>query len=111
MTQEKNATPLPGALGLVVGLVLAAAAIYFFVQAIAREEPLRLLTFALPCILLAVLSFVGLFTVQPNQGVVLILFGSYVGSVKRSGWWWTNAFNIRKKISLRARNLNGQVIK
>jgi len=111
MTQEKDVTPLPGAMGLVVGLGFLIAAVHFFVQAIAREAPLTLLTLALPCLLLAVLSLVGLFTVQPNQGVVLILFGSYVGSVKRSGWWWTNPFNIRKKISLRARNLNGQVIK
>jgi regulator of protease activity HflC (stomatin/prohibitin superfamily) len=111
MIHEKDVTPLPGALGLGVGLLFAIAAIHFFVQGVAREEPLALLTLALPCVLLTVLCFVGLFTVQPNQGVVLILFGSYVGSVKKSGWWWTNPFNIRKKISLRARNLNGQVIK
>ena len=111
MTQEKSVTPLPGALGLVVGLLLLIAAVHFFVQAIAREEPLRLLTLALPCLVLAILSLVGLFTVQPNQGVVLILFGTYVGSAKKSGWWWTNPFNIRKRLSLRARNLNGQVIK
>lgn len=94
-----------------VGLLLLIAAVHFFVQAIAREEPLRLLTLALPCLVLAILSLVGLFTVQPNQGVVLILFGTYVGSAKKSGWWWTNPFNIRKRLSLRARNLNGQVIK
>ncbi|HEY7728808.1 MAG TPA: SPFH domain-containing protein [Candidatus Eisenbacteria bacterium] len=111
MTREKVVTPLPGAMGLLVGLLFSAAAIYVFVQAVVREEPIRLLTLVLPSVLVAVLSFVGLFTVQPNQGVVLILFGSYVGSTKASGWWWTNPFNIRKKISLRARNLNGQVIK
>lgn len=111
MTREKVITPMPGVLGLIVGLLFSTAAIHFFVQAIAREEPIRLLTLALPCVLIAVPSFVGLFTVQPNQGVVLILFGSYVGSVKASGWLWTNPFNVRKKISLRARNLNGQVIK
>jgi regulator of protease activity HflC (stomatin/prohibitin superfamily) len=111
MTREKVVTPLPGVLGLIAGLLFSVAAIHFFVQAVAREEPIRILTLALPCIVIAVLSFVGLFTVQPNQSVVLILFGSYVGSAKTSGWWWTNPFNVRKKISLRARNLNGQVIK
>jgi SPFH domain / Band 7 family len=111
MTREKVVTPLPGVLGLIVGLLFSVATIYFFIQAIAREDPMRIPTLVIPCVAIAVLSFVGLFTVQPNQGVVLILFGSYVGSVKASGWWWTNPFNVRKKISLRARNLNGQVIK
>jgi regulator of protease activity HflC (stomatin/prohibitin superfamily) len=111
MTREKEVTPLPGALGLLGGLVFTAAAIHFFIQAVVREEPIRLLFFVLPSILLAILSFVGLFTVQPNQGVVLVLFGTYVGSAKKNGWWWTNPFVTRKRISLRARNLNGQTLK
>jgi regulator of protease activity HflC (stomatin/prohibitin superfamily) len=110
MTREKVATPLPGALGLVVCLAFAATTLCFFILAIATET-VALLLLALPCLLIAILSAVGLFTVQPNQGVVLILFGSYVGTAKKSGWWWTNPFNVRKRISLRARNLNGQVIK
>ena len=60
---------------------------------------------------LGALSAAGLFTAQPNQAVVLILFGSYVGSVRQSGWWWTNPFITRKKLSLRARSLNGERIK
>ncbi|HEX3112647.1 MAG TPA: SPFH domain-containing protein, partial [Candidatus Eisenbacteria bacterium] len=64
-----------------------------------------------PLLILTALSAAGLFTVQPNQAVVLILFGSYVGTVRDSGWWWTNPFNTRKKISLRVRSLNGHMIK
>jgi regulator of protease activity HflC (stomatin/prohibitin superfamily) len=43
--------------------------------------------------------------------VVLILFGSYVGTVRDSGWWWTNPFNTRRRVSLRVRSLNGHTIK
>jgi len=110
MTREKEVVPLPGVLGLIVCLAFAAVTLCFIILAIATETVVLLLL-ALPCLLIAVLSAVGLFTVQPNQGVVLILFGTYVGTTKRSGWWWTNPFNVRKKLSLRARNLNGQVIK
>jgi regulator of protease activity HflC (stomatin/prohibitin superfamily) len=65
----------------------------------------------LPLVTLAFLSGAGLFTVQPNQAVVLVLFGTYVGTVKDSGWWWTNPFNVRKRVSLRVRSLNGHTIK
>ena len=35
---------------------------------------------------------VGLFTLQPNEGRVLILFGAYKGTVRASGFWWGNPF-------------------
>jgi regulator of protease activity HflC (stomatin/prohibitin superfamily) len=109
--QEKEVAPITGAIGLIACLFFGACAVFSFVHVVRAEQPLVLLTATLPLVFLAVLSGAGLFTVQPNQGVVLILFGTYVGTVKRSGWCWTNPFNVRKRISLRARNLNGQVVK
>ena len=53
----------------------------------------------------------GLFTLQPNEGCVLILFGAYKGTARTSGFHWTNPFNRKLKISLRARNLNGDKLK
>ncbi len=53
----------------------------------------------------------GFFTLQPNEGRVLILFGAYRGTVRESGWHWTNPLNTKKRISLRARNLNGDKLK
>ena len=110
MTREKEVTPLPGVLGLIVVLAFAVSTLFFFIVAIASETAILLIP-ALVCLLITILSAVGLFTVQPNQAAVLILFGTYVGTTRKSGWWWTNPFNVRKKISLRARSLNGQVIK
>lgn len=111
MTHEKEVVPFPGAIGFLACVLFLVGAILAMVHAVRTDAPLAILTMVLPCVILLVLSAVGLFTVQPNQGVVLILFGSYVGTAKRSGWWWTNPFNVRKRISLRARNLNGQVVK
>ncbi len=53
----------------------------------------------------------GFFTIQPNEAMVLILFGRYIGTVKNSGWHWANPFYTKKKISLRSRNINGEKIK
>src|SRR5262245_8337743 len=43
------------------------------------------LLFVLACVLLA-----GHFTLQPNESCLLTLFGSYVGTVRDSGFHWTN---------------------
>lgn len=55
--------------------------------------------------------FAGYFTLQPNQARVLILFGAYRGTVRQSGFHWTNPFMTKKLISLRSRNLNGDKLK
>ncbi|HKW51300.1 MAG TPA: SPFH domain-containing protein [Candidatus Eisenbacteria bacterium] len=111
MTREREVSALSGALGLTVTIVLIASTIYMAIGAVAQARPLLLVTVVAPLTILSIMSAVGLFTVQPNQAVVLILFGSYVGTVKRSGWWWTNPFNTRKRVSLRVRSLNGHTIK
>jgi regulator of protease activity HflC (stomatin/prohibitin superfamily) len=110
MTNERHVKAWSGALGLVTSLLLAALAINYLVAAISRSEP-GLLIVSIPLLLVAILAAAGLFTVQPNQAVVLILFGTYVGTVRDSGWWWTNPFNTRKRVTLRVRSLNGQTIK
>jgi len=111
MIHERRVAALSGAIGLTIALLLAGVAIYVFVGAVQAGRPLVLATVVLPLLVLTALSATGLFTVQPNQAVVLILFGSYVGTVRYSGWWWTNPFNTRKRLSLRVRSLNGHMIK
>lgn len=111
MLKERQVTVLSGGLGLMVTIGLFIAAIYIGVGAVAESRPLPILMICVPLMLLGFFSAAGLFTVQPNQAVVLILFGSYVGTVRQSGWWWTNAFNTRKRVTLRVRSLNGNTIK
>lgn len=60
---------------------------------------------------LAGLMMSGFFTLQPNEARVLLLCGAYQGTVRTSGFHWTNPFNRKFKISLRARNLNGEKLK
>ena len=111
MTQERRVSALSGALGLTVTIILFALCLYVTVQAKQQDNPMLLLIGTLPLAFLGSLSAIGLFTVQPNQAVVLVLFGTYVGTVRDSGWWWTNPFITRKRISLRVRSLNGHMIK
>jgi regulator of protease activity HflC (stomatin/prohibitin superfamily) len=53
----------------------------------------------------------GFFTLQPNEATVLTLFGAYHGTVRQNGFLWTSPFYRKLKISLRARNLNGDKLK
>jgi regulator of protease activity HflC (stomatin/prohibitin superfamily) len=53
----------------------------------------------------------GLFTVQPNQGVVLTLFGRYKGTAAEPGLRWANPFYIKRPISLRVRNFETNHLK
>ena len=53
----------------------------------------------------------GFFTLQPNIAAVLTLFGRYKGTVGASGFHWANPLFDKKKVSLRAHNLNGEKLK
>ena len=57
------------------------------------------------------LVLAGLYTLQPNEAAILQLFGNYRGTTRVSGLRGTNPFYTRRKISLRARNLNGERLK
>jgi hypothetical protein len=111
MTQERVVKPVAGSVGLIVIILLALTGILLFIQGVNSPAPLGLVLLGLLLLGLAAGAVPGLFTAQPNQAVVLVLFGTYVGSVRQSGWWWTNPFITRRKLSLRARSLNGEKIK
>ncbi|MEQ8768097.1 MAG: SPFH domain-containing protein [Planctomycetota bacterium] len=62
-------------------------------------------------IFLTFLSLFGYFLVNPNMSRVLVLFGRYRGTVRADGFYWTNPFTIKHKVSLRAHNLSSERIK
>ena len=57
------------------------------------------------------LILTGFIVVYPNESVVLTLFGTYTGTIKENGFFWVGIFRIKRILSLRARNLNGEKIK
>lgn len=65
-------------------------------------------------IILFIISFIlffGFFTVEPNEAIVLILLGKYVGTEKNIGFRWANPLYTKKKISLRVRNFDSEKLK
>ena len=78
---------------LIVNLLLFAAAAYVIGFGTAPDSALKLVGVALA--LLGLLMLGGYFTLQPNQARVLILFGSYKGTVRESGFHWANPFYSR----------------
>lgn len=64
-------------------------------------------------ILFAFFAFLckGFFQVQPNQGVVLLLFGRYAGTARETGLRWTNPFLTKRAVSLRVRNFESSKLK
>ena len=48
---------------------------------------------------------------QPNESLVCLLFGSYVGTEHRPGFWWINPFNSKRKISRRLETLESGPLK
>ncbi|MBU0717927.1 MAG: SPFH domain-containing protein [Planctomycetes bacterium] len=121
-TMERRTSTISGWVSLtillvaVVGLGLGSwAAIAATVRAVNAGEPVTtnvcvIVALGLAVVVWFVLMF-GFFTLQPNLSAVLILFGNYVGTESTSGFRWANPLISKKKISMRAHNLNGDKLK
>ncbi len=103
MEKEKQLSPYMGYLGLFFALAFLIGPVAL---AITLNNPWWLLF-----LLVDPFCWIGLQIVNPNESVVLVLFGNYSGTIKHYGFYWINPFFTRKKISLRARNLNSDPIK
>lgn len=62
-------------------------------------------------IVVGVFMLMGVFVVNPNESMVITLFGAYKGTAMDNGFFWANPFFTKKKISLRARNIDSDPIK
>ena len=103
MKEERKFRAWSGYVFLLLGLLVIAAMIFAFVKEV----------FWLGSVLIMVtfLFLPGLMVVNPNESMVMVLFGAYRGTVKSNGFWWAIPFYSRKKISLRARNFDSEPIK
>ncbi len=103
MNKEKRIKSTNGYLMLIVLLLLF---ITILVGSIVSQSPIFLVL--VPVVLLIMRGF---FTVNPNSSKVMVLFGAYKGTVRDNGFFWTNPFYSRQKISLRARNFDSERVK
>ena len=100
MKNEKVFSAAPGFLMLFLELIILGAGI---LGIIFLHNP-----WFVALIVISIFMLLGLVIVNPNESVVLVLFGAYKGSIKENGFFWINPFYTRKKISLRARNFDSE---
>lgn len=103
MKEEKIIVPANGYLMLFAFLLLFVGSI---VLIFLFKNPWFILS-----ILASLVLLLGFLMVQPNGSRVLLLFGEYVGTVKKNGFYWVNPFYTKKKISLRASNFDSERLK
>ena len=110
MFREKEQRATNGLLVLLSAVVLLVVSVIGIIGAANAEQGAVAAAWA---VLLAatVIAFAGLFTVNPNEGRVLTLFGKYVGTVREAGLWFANPFYAKKRISLRVRNFETAKLK
>ena len=112
--RERPTATWNGFAALVIGIALIAGGLWQLVHGIRYAGTGGLFgTVAIFVVVFIVgaLLLAGLYTLQPNEAAILQLFGSYRGTSRTPGLRATNPFYSRRKISLRARNLNGERLK
>ncbi len=103
MTHEKNLVPFNGYIMLLVFLTIAIASTFLLIT---RESPIYIIG-----IVLALFMLPGFVLVNPNNSRVLLLFGKYIGTIKKNGLFWVIPFYTKKAISLRASNFDSERLK
>lgn len=110
-TQEKdfNGFRLSGFFMILIQIIIIAAMILVGYRFEGNEG----LVIALEMVLFTILIFslIGFVMIEPNEARVMIFFGKYKGTLKQNGFFWVNPFFVKKKLVIRARNLDIEPIK
>lgn len=107
---EKRAFIVPGLVMVVLGMAVAAWGLWLVVTG-AQGGPDSLIVGGVLVLVVDGLVWAGLLVNAPNEAKVLVVFGSYTGTVRQAGFWWANPLATKKKVSLRVRNFSGNQIK
>lgn len=99
-----------GFISLAVIILFLAALIYLLVISDETNSDIIMPIFVLG-LFVTILCCIGFTLIQPNESVVMTFFGKYSGTVKDNGFFWFNPFYGKKKLSLRASNLDVEPIK
>ena len=107
---------LPGIPMLIFNLLLLIAIVLLFVWAVSSKtlSSGAITFYAILSTVLFIFNTVawgGFMQIEPNEARVMVFFGEYRGTVKENGFFWVNPFYTKKKLTLRARNLDAEPIK
>ena len=106
-----------GFLMISISILLFAAGIALIILSEVNKAELgnstynTLCIFAVLLLIIAPVLLIGLMILEPNQARAMVFFGKYRGTFTRTGFFWVNPFYSKKKVSLRARNINVDPIK
>ena len=105
---ERPASTANGLLMLLVGLLLLAGG-----PALVAQDPdnALLVVGGIFTAVIGLLLLCGLYSLQPNEGMAILLFGDYRGTDRKTGLRWVLPWYSRKKVSLRVRNLTSDKLK
>ena len=116
-TKEEVFTGLkiPGIPALILNLILLVGIVILFIYVVTSSFSIGMTVFVIvSCILLFICCMIawgGFMQIEPNEARVMIFFGEYNGTVKENGFFWVNPFYAKKRLTLRARNLDAEPIK
>ena len=114
-TVERAARTANGVLVLLLSLLAIAVSVWLFIggiRAIDAGEDGRMAMIGAAALTVAWgLAVCGLYSLQPNEGAAILLFGAYRGTDKTAGLRWVLPWYTRKRISLRTRNLTSDKLK
>lgn len=102
---------LNGFLAILVNLFFIALAIYLTAMAQKLGGSSLLMPVAIFSFIWSLVMLGGYFSQEPNEVRVMVFFGKYKGTFKDTGFFWVNPFLSKKRLSLRARNIDAEPIK
>ena len=114
-TEERKAQTSNGGLILLILLATIVGASWGLIDAISTAErggePGAIIVVWVVLLIVAAIATAGFYTLQPNEGAAITLFGNYKGTDRTPGLRWVIPWYGRKKISLRVRNVTGEKLK
>ena len=113
MTTHSLSTERPANTANGLLMLLLSLAVFIAGPAVIAQNPDNPLFIVIGVVLGVVGLFLicGLYSLQPNEGMAILLFGDYRGTDRKTGLRWVLPWYSRKKISLRVRNLTSDKLK
>jgi hypothetical protein len=111
VTSEKTLEPSSAWVVMVLQLVCVIGYPILVAFTSLRETPTVAVPILLLLIVLNIWTLIGYYVVEPNMARVMVFFGTYRGTVRENGFFWTNSFTLKKKVSLRSHNLDSDMLK
>lgn len=111
-TKEKefNGLVINGFVALLLILALIGLSVFGMVKSLQADNNLNVVL-CIVAIFILIVTLFGLRMQEPNEAMVMLFFGKYRGTFKKTGFYWVNFLLSSKRVSLRARNLNVDPIK